>query len=1137
MEYVKSLAANVTGLESQAKALRAAHDGLIDEIDVISLIVKAKQDYYSKLEDQITVNKLAGKSTKELEKKLREAKIAFGDLILTLSDVISDLSLTNLSQGIESAMGSATKKLLQSETLGDFNKNLAEITSALSLLDTDKLERIFGVGSTWPEEIQNMARNVWEQLQGASGSLYKSGETLQETAERVKREAEEAARKAQEAFRARFEQPAATALKTGDWLGAMEAVQTFARMRGDLTATAAALSDANGEIIDQSEVLSLIAGSYDKLTSNLDALINVTKLAGEDASKLEDFKQALEDIIDPLGVLKKTLRDISGQALEEPATAAESFRELFIKALEGGAIEATWGDIQKQLELSQENLGDIYNAAQDVVSEYEAQIKAMEFFGLSTKELQKRLDEFKATIRGTTVEMMHWEAWLEDTQYGPLLEQVSVLLPEDWQHQMHGFFEAFDSQKFDEIISKITSSLGDFGKEVDSFLSLATALATGNPGAVVLALMDALKLATDEIKAAVDKLESSFQQVAATISRIASQAFSKLQSVLDSLIGRFENLITSTECYRDLQSKVNEFLGKIANLFMTWILPIIALLDELLGSFGDITEAASSASEELSSLNVPTGYKVTRAEWKAATPGEPGILISSGGGSSPPSGGALPTWVTELFDKFKDKIDEIVDGLSDFIDTMSEVSQQIGAAVFPSVLKALSWFTGQLDELGKHIQEDLLPIFVEYMPTIIEGALDFFFGEITAAATFFLDTLAGIAPSLADFASALGDLGKQLPEFAEHLSDAITPVINSLLDDALTPLVKFIAETVLPDLEGYLDAFGEWWKEDMDPFLKEKVFPAIGDAAKWVYDKLKELVDFLGPKVMPLLKDLWKIIEDAWNQTLKPMLKNLVNWIEENWPTIKAFIEKSLKNWIGNMTKKLGKAMDYFKWKIADGAGDTMGALRAIFTSKSLSAFEKLGLIWSSQSLSLRGKIFATLAWQVQTVVDSVLGALRKFAGGVQNVLSGFAKGIGAIVKGIADAVGKIFGAIGNVIGGIAKGIGNFFGGIWSGIRHFFGFQEGGLVPGPLGKALPAIVHGGEYVIPASQVANISKFLDSLSMPGFQPIMATNTGEITIHNYLIVDGRVLAESVSRVNRDRDMRMTGSSIGGRHWRVA
>ena len=42
----------------------------------------------------------------------------------------------------------------------------------------------------------------------------------------------------------------------------------------------------------------------------------------------------------------------------------------------------------------------------------------------------------------------------------------------------------------------------------------------------------------------------------------------------------------------------------------------------------------------------------------------------------------------------------------------------------------------------------------------------------------------------------------------------------------------------------------------------------------------------------------------------------------------------------------------------------------------------------------------------------------------------------------------------------------------WHFIGSKLGFQEGGVVPGPIGAPTPAIVHGGETIIPAEGKSN-----------------------------------------------------------------
>lgn len=74
----------------------------------------------------------------------------------------------------------------------------------------------------------------------------------------------------------------------------------------------------------------------------------------------------------------------------------------------------------------------------------------------------------------------------------------------------------------------------------------------------------------------------------------------------------------------------------------------------------------------------------------------------------------------------------------------------------------------------------------------------------------------------------------------------------------------------------------------------------------------------------------------------------------------------------------------------------------------------------------------------------------------------------------IGSQIGKIGGsALGGALGGKYGGstgqkIGSELGGLAGGLAgNFLPFKKGGKVPGPKGKAIKAVVHGGEYVLPA----------------------------------------------------------------------
>jgi len=108
-----------------------------------------------------------------------------------------------------------------------------------------------------------------------------------------------------------------------------------------------------------------------------------------------------------------------------------------------------------------------------------------------------------------------------------------------------------------------------------------------------------------------------------------------------------------------------------------------------------------------------------------------------------------------------------------------------------------------------------------------------------------------------------------------------------------------------------------------------------------------------------------------------------------------------------------------------------------------------------------------------------------------------------------------------------------------------YSYAKGGLIPGGLGKAIAAVVHGGEYVIPAQQVSGISDFLKQFST-GFSRLAvppslasplagATNAGDMVFDNTIYLGSKVLYHEMRRVNGMEEKRRTGSTVGTRAWR--
>lgn len=98
--------------------------------------------------------------------------------------------------------------------------------------------------------------------------------------------------------------------------------------------------------------------------------------------------------------------------------------------------------------------------------------------------------------------------------------------------------------------------------------------------------------------------------------------------------------------------------------------------------------------------------------------------------------------------------------------------------------------------------------------------------------------------------------------------------------------------------------------------------------------------------------------------------------------------------------------------------------------------------------------------------------AFRQILTTAQGVFEVILQSVNALFQSILDAFLDL---IAQMVAKLAiYGLLNFFtGGTGGLVGKLLGFSEGGLVPGSVGAAMPAIVHGGEYVLPASVVSAI----------------------------------------------------------------
>ena len=131
---------------------------------------------------------------------------------------------------------------------------------------------------------------------------------------------------------------------------------------------------------------------------------------------------------------------------------------------------------------------------------------------------------------------------------------------------------------------------------------------------------------------------------------------------------------------------------------------------------------------------------------------------------------------------------------------------------------------------------------------------------------------------------------------------------------------------------------------------------------------------------------------------------------------------------------------------------------------------------------------------------------------------------ISPVIGWIEDAIRTVSGAI-STVSHIASSVGGFIGKVGS----FLGFEEGGHVPGPPGKAMLAVVHGGEYVLSTDMLSGRKSVHDGVLSNIDAGSGATGTVQtlpssaasdnhghpLEIHNHVYLDGKEIRHSVER----------------------
>ena len=304
--------------------------------------------------------------------------------------------------------------------------------------------------------------------------------------------------------------------------------------------------------------------------------------------------------------------------------------------------------------------------------------------------------------------------------------------------------------------------------------------------------------------------------------------------------------------------------------------------------------------------------------------------------------------------------------------------------------------------------------------------------------------------------------------------DIVGPIFDGIwgwLWEWIGPAFNMIVETV----KLFMDAFQTLWSW-AEPVLSQ-LWGWLWDGIKWAWDQIAEVLSFywdlfkrvwgwLGPILKEFMGWLWDKIKVAW--------ENLVTAVQKVWDIIKGMwevVSPILQKMAELIKNGIGAAIDGVKaaWNLLkDAVSGTFNWFKDKFGAVGEMIRDSIGgaVDWVSDKFNNIPEIF-------KSVINGVTGAINK--------VTGFTFTMPPWLKyiGLGSVAGKTY-SFRDVIPEIPK---LYNGGkVGSYMKGGMAYGYGGMTKGFAQQGIPAVLHGGEYVINHKAVKRIgTDTLDALN--------------------------------------------------------
>ena len=248
------------------------------------------------------------------------------------------------------------------------------------------------------------------------------------------------------------------------------------------------------------------------------------------------------------------------------------------------------------------------------------------------------------------------------------------------------------------------------------------------------------------------------------------------------------------------------------------------------------------------------------------------------------------------------------------------------------------------------------------------------------------------------------------------------------------------------------------WIKGNWPLLVGILLGPFGIVGALIYKFRRQIVD--------ALKGVWNFIKDKWREIASLLLLPILGPF--------ALIATNAFGLRDRLIDAFTKVRDFFMgiW------GTIVGIFRDHWAKILAVIFPAVGLPiliaqeWD-QIVGIVGGVWSRVYDTVKGWIEAIISFIKEIPGKVKDAVKDIPNMVTEAVKEI-----PVVGTVMNAVGGAtdkAKGL-------LGGIGKVFTGAEGGVVPGPLGRPVPAIIHGGEMVLPKGASSVLAQMLQGFRL-------------------------------------------------------